>query len=160
MEDYIVLCIDDEREILDAVLQDIDSLSSHFILEAAESVAEARELVEEYSLAGKKLALVLCDHLMPEEKGVDYLVELNQNDETRNTRKVLLTGQAGLEQTVDAVNRGGLDYYIAKPWDSESLMQVVIDQLTTYILRNEENLMDYISVLDQERLLNAIHESG
>lgn len=159
MEDYVILCVDDEREILDAVMQDLEGFSSHFIIEGAESVAEAKEVIDEFSQERKKLALILCDHLMPEVKGVDFLIELNKEDATHSTRKILLTGQAGLEQTIEAVNRGGLDYYIAKPWEPEDLTKVVTDQLTTYMIRNEEDLIPYTAVLDQERIFQAIHDS-
>ncbi len=47
---------------------------------------------------------------------MDFLVELNGDPATRPIRKVLITGQAGLEDTIRAVNEADLDHYIAKPW--------------------------------------------
>ncbi|WP_237714700.1 hypothetical protein [Aeromonas sp. 159] len=43
---YLILCVDDEREVLDAVIHDLAPFRSHFELEAAESVDEARAVVD------------------------------------------------------------------------------------------------------------------
>ncbi|PIE43712.1 MAG: hypothetical protein CSA50_03670 [Gammaproteobacteria bacterium] len=160
MNTYVILCVDDEREVLESVMHDLEPLASHFIIEGAESVPEAREVIAELETENKRVALILCDHVMPEVKGVDFLIELNQNPLTKATRKVLLTGQAGLESTIEAVNRGGLDYYIAKPWDVHKLIGIVIDQLTSFIIANEEDLIAYTGILDSERILEAIHQAG
>ena len=47
-----------------------------------------------------------------------------------------MTGQAGLEDTVRAVNEANLDHYIAKPWDAEALQAIVREQLTEYVSRS------------------------
>lgn len=67
----------------------------HFIIEAAESVAEAKSVIEDYRQETIPLALILCDHIMPEQTGIQFLIELNQEADTTRTRKMLLTGQAG-----------------------------------------------------------------
>ncbi|WP_434355386.1 response regulator [Parasalinivibrio latis] len=158
MNKYMILCVDDERDVLDAVLHDLSPLANEFHLEACESVNEARELLAESTADGVKLALILCDHMMPGERGVDFLIELEQQDFTQRARKVLLTGQAGLEETVEAVNNASLDYYIAKPWNAVELRQIVIDQLTTYVIESESNLLPWVQILDADRLMNAISE--
>ena len=45
----------------------------------------------------------------------------------------LLTGQAGLEAMVRAVNFAKLDYYIGKPWSQDELVAVVRNLLGEYI---------------------------
>lgn len=156
MSKYLILCVDDERDVLDSVVNDISALESHFVIEAAESVAEAKEILAEASADELQLALILCDHIMPEDLGVDFLIELNSSAETQKARKLLLTGQAGLEETVQAVNHASLDYFIAKPWSGDTLQQVVIDQLTTFVIENDSNLLPWVSVLDAERIMEAI----
>ncbi|EPN5407023.1 response regulator, partial [Vibrio cholerae] len=88
--------------------------------------------------------------------GIQFLIELNQEADTTKTRKMLLTGQAGLEDTVQAVNHASLHFYIAKPWHGEQLRQAVKEQLTHYVIENEEDLMPWIQILDAEKILNAI----
>lgn len=70
----------------------------------------------------------------------------------------MLTGQAGLNDTVEAVNHASLDFFIAKPWMGEQLRQVVKEQLTHYVIENEKDLMPWVKVLDTEKILNAIAE--
>lgn len=156
MNKYMILCVDDEREVLDSVVQDLDCFEEHFVIEAAESVAEAKEVIDDYRQQGISLALILCDHIMPEQTGISFLIELNDDEETAKTRKVLLTGQAGLEDTVQAINHASLHFYVAKPWRGDALRKTVKDQLTQYVIDNDDNLMPWIQVLDAEKILNAI----
>ena len=158
MKKYLILCVDDEREVLDSVINDLRELESHFVIEAAESVSEARDVVAEAITDDMPLALILCDHIMPGETGIEYLIELKQHADTQAARKVLLTGQAGLEETVQAVNNASLDYYIAKPWNGDQLKQVVIEQLTTYMIDNTSELMPWIQVLDATRIMEALSD--
>ncbi len=104
MNKYLILCVDDEREVLDSVIQDLDEFEEHFVVEAAESVAEAKDIIADCANESTPLALILCDHIMPEQTGIEFLIELAQEEETENCRKLLLTGQAGLEDTVEAIN--------------------------------------------------------
>ncbi|UTV26775.1 response regulator [Photobacterium atrarenae] len=158
MNKYLILCVDDEREVLNSVFHDLSSLEEHFVLEAAESVDEAKEVLAESIADHIPLALILCDHIMPGETGIDFLIELKHWSETEKSRRILLTGQAGLEETVQAVNQASLDYYIAKPWDGDQLKQVVIDQLTSYVIENENDLMPWARVLDTNRIMAALSD--
>ena len=159
MNKFLILCVDDEREVLDSVIQDLDEFEEFFILEAAESVAEAKEVIADHQAQNIKLALILCDHIMPEQTGISFLIELSHNEETQHTRKVLLTGQAGLEDTVEAVNHASLHFYVAKPWDGNKLRDVIKDQLTQYMIENESDLMPWARVLDAEKIFNAIAQN-
>ncbi|MFV0450409.1 MAG: response regulator [Vibrio sp.] len=156
MNKFMILCVDDEREVLDSVIQDIDCFEENFIIEAAQSVSEAKSVIEENREHGVSLALILCDHIMPEQTGISFLIELNEEPDTAKTRKVLLTGQAGLNDTVEAVNHASLDFFVAKPWMGEQLRQAVKEQLTYYVIENEKDLLPWVKVLDTEKLLNAI----
>lgn len=157
MKKFLILCVDDEREVLDSVVSDLQDLESHFIIEAAESVEEAQEVVADSLADHIPLALVICDHIMPDTTGIEFLIELEKSPKTINTRKLLLTGQAGLEDTVEAVNNNSLDYFIMKPWTAEKLHEVVIEQLTQYMIKNEKDLMPWIRVLDTEKIMAAMN---
>ncbi|KJY93185.1 chemotaxis protein CheY [Vibrio neptunius] len=156
MTKYLILCVDDEREVLDSVIQDLHCFEEHFILEAAESVSEAKSIIEEIEQEGGQLALILCDHVMPEQTGISFLIELNDSASTQPARKVLLTGQAGLEDTVEAVNHSSLHFYMAKPWRGESLRDVIKKQLTLYMIENNADLMPWAAILDTEKILDAV----
>ncbi|CCO50020.1 putative TWO-COMPONENT SYSTEM SENSOR HISTIDINE KINASE/RESPONSE REGULATOR [Vibrio nigripulchritudo SOn1] len=156
MNQYLILCVDDEREILDSVIHDLEPLDEFFVLEAAESVSEAKEIIEENANHGINLALILCDHIMPKHSGIDFLIELNHSDETTHARKVLLTGQAGLEDTIQAINQANLDFYISKPWQGEDLLNTITQQLTQFIIENDTELLPWVRILNGEEILEAI----
>jgi CheY-like chemotaxis protein len=156
MNKYLILCVDDEREVLDSVVQDLADFEDDFIIEGAESVAEAREVLEECAEDDIKLALILCDHIMPKETGISFLIELNGDEQTKPAKKLLLTGQADLEDTIQAVNNASLDFYIAKPWQGDALRASVTAQLTNFMIENESDLMPWGRILDTEKIFNAI----
>jgi diguanylate cyclase (GGDEF)-like protein len=54
---------------------------------------------------------------------------------------VLLTGQAGLDAVVAAINRAGLNRYIPKPWDEPDLRLTVENLLRTFRLHRENELL-------------------
>lgn len=159
MNKYLILCVDDEREVLDSVIQDLDCFEEYFLLEAAESVQEAKQLIDECNQQDIKLALIVCDHIMPDQTGIQFLIELNEQPDTAATRKLLLTGQAGLEDTVEAVNHSSLDFYIAKPWRGDELRQAVKQQLTTYIIDNEQDLIPWAAALETEKIFEAVAQN-
>jgi two-component system chemotaxis response regulator CheY len=152
----LILCVEDEPEVREALYRDLKPFGEYFRLEAVEDAEEAGQVMQTCTADGDPTGLVLCDHVLPGVQGVDFLVSLQRTDETRAVRKVLITGQAGLEDTIKAVNQAHLDYYIAKPWEPEDLHRVVRDQLTDYVLEKEENLLPYLPILDPARLLDAI----
>jgi two-component system, OmpR family, phosphate regulon response regulator PhoB len=160
MKKIVILCVEDESEVREAVLRDLEPFKSLMRVEAAEDVNDARAVLEECEKNKEPVGLVLCDHLMPGTRGVDFLIELQSNPEYAATRKVLITGQAGLEDTVRAVNEAHLHHYIAKPWTADNLQSVVRDQLTEYVLKSELDPVPYVGVLDGPRLLGAIAARG
>jgi len=159
MSDIHILCIEDEPEVLEAIIRDLAPFEDAFPIESAESVSEARRVIDEVILPKGKLGLVLCDHILPGEDGVSFLIKLQADPRTGSARKVLVTAQAGHKATIEAVNRANLQHYIAKPWSQKELTQVTRDQLTSFVLETETDLLPYLSVLDAERLTERIRES-
>lgn len=160
MNRIFILCVDDEPEVLETIERDLREFEDTFPIETAESAREARELCARFQAGGDQLGAIVCDHLMPEETGVSLLVSLQKDSFARHSRKILLTGQAGHEDTIKALNEGGLDYYIAKPWKGDELRRVIRDQLTSYVLESGLNPLPFLATLDAERLAEAIHQDG
>jgi two-component system chemotaxis response regulator CheY len=158
MNDLVILVVEDEPGVRDAVIRDLESFEPLFHVEPAEDAADAREAMEECATEGDRVALILADHLLPGLHGTDFLIEVNASEEGKRIKKVLLTGQAGHEDTIRAINEAGLDHYVAKPWSSDELTQVVTEQLTDYVIENAADLLPYVAVLDGPRLLNAVAE--
>ena len=160
MNDLAILIVEDEPEVRDALIRDVAPFESHFLIEAAEDVDDAHAALTSLEAAGQAVALVLCDHLLPGVHGGGFLVQLNEDPKTSPARKVLVTGQAGLEDTIRAVNEADLDHYIAKPWDDEALQDIVREQLTEYVSRWVDNLLPYVPILNGPRLMAIIAARG
>lgn len=153
-----ILVVEDEPEVLDAIVRDISDFEDFFPIEMADTAEEARDIVEEIINQDDRIGLILCDHVLPGDNGVELLVELQHKEETNSTRKVLITGQAGLQETVRAVNEADLKHYIAKPWDKEELVGIVKELLTSYVLDHVDDVLPYMKVLDGGRIAEAIRK--
>lgn len=153
-----ILVVEDEPEVLDSIVRDIGEFESFFPIEMADTAEEARELIQTILGEGDEVGLILCDHVLPGDNGVELLVEMQHDELTLPTKKVLITGQAGLQETVRAVNEADLKHYIAKPWDKEDLVSIVKELLTDYVLEHQEDPLKYMQVLDGERIAEEIRK--
>lgn len=142
---YIV-CVDDEKAVLETLQEQLsDSFSkSHEVL-TANSGEEALELIETLNHEGETVDLIITDQVMPEMKG-DELLKIVQ-DKYPATMKILLTGQAGLDATIKAINYGGLNRFIEKPWNKEDL----VNDIQALIHKFRENL-------ENQRLISRLEE--
>lgn len=158
---FYILIVEDEAPVRDSVLRDVEPFENVFPVEAVQSAEEAEQIIKEIADEGGKVALILCDHLLPVKNGVQFLIESMEYPVTRYARKVLVTGQAGHQDTIEAVNKAGLDFYVSKPWKTEDFQNVIKDQLTTFILREPNvNPIPYMSVLDATRVMKHVRETG
>jgi two-component system phosphate regulon response regulator PhoB len=151
-----IIVLEDEPEVRDALARDLEGLTGSIRVELAEDVTDARSLIEEIIEDGDVVALVLADHRLPGETGVDFLVSTMADDRVSAARRVLITGQADHTDTIRAINSGGLDHYIAKPWDVTDLHDVVRTQLTDFVLEEEINPLPYLAHLDATRAMEAM----
>jgi diguanylate cyclase (GGDEF)-like protein len=137
-----IICVDDEEGILTALRQQLGArFGRECEIAVAQSAKDALELVDELERDGEALAVVIADQIMPGMKGVDFLEEIHRR--SPETTKVLLTGQAGLDAVVAAINRAGLNRYIPKPWEEPDLRLTVESLLKTFRLHREnEHLVD------------------
>jgi CheY-like chemotaxis protein len=152
MKQIHILCVDDEPDVLDAVVRELEVLEDLFPVETAANAAEAREALERIAADGDFVGVLFCDHIMPGVTGVDFMVELEHDPRWIPTRNVLLTGQAGLDATIKAVNEAGLAHYIAKPWERGELLRVARRQLSIFIKDMDLNPMPYLKQLDVAEL--------
>ncbi len=126
---YIVLCVDDEQAVLNQLAAQLEEHFQYFCeFEYAESAEEALVLYQNLKASGYTIWLVISDQIMPGMPGDEFLAKLHDMD--RHAMKVLLTGQAGLDATIKAINHAGLHYYIEKPWSKHDLI-LILDRLRT-----------------------------
>jgi DNA-binding NtrC family response regulator len=127
----VVICVDDEKLVLDSMRQQLRrNLANEVGIEAADSGEDALELFDELQEEGVDVPIVLSDHLMPGMKGTEVLARIHARDQ--RTLTILLTGQADAHAIGDAVNRAGLYRYIAKPWAEDDLVLTLREALRRY----------------------------
>lgn len=145
MDKLNIICVDDEREVLNAVLKDLSPLDAYFQVEGCESADEALALIDELDAAGEYVALLISDHVMPGKTGVELLTEVSQDVRFAQTKKVLLTGQATHQDTIAAINQARIESYFEKPWQAEALLARARSLVTEYLF---DKGMDYEPWLD------------
>ena len=156
MNRITILSLDDEPEVRQAITRDLEPFSKLFRIEVAEDVDDARDVIRSIDEDGDLVGVILCDHRLPGTSGVEFLIQLETEENHKGIRKILVTGQADQQDTIRAINTGGLDYYIAKPWQAEALQTIVRDQLTGYILDQDIDPIPFLSILDDPLLLERI----
>jgi response regulator RpfG family c-di-GMP phosphodiesterase len=70
-------------------------------------------------LESKKVHIIITDQRMPEMTGVEFLEKVLEIHP--EPMRILLTGYADMTAVVDAVNKGKIFHYLAKPWNEEEL---------------------------------------
>jgi diguanylate cyclase (GGDEF)-like protein len=131
-----ILCVDDEEGVLSALRQQLSSRFGHECeIATALNAQDALEFMDELDRDGDPLALIIADQIMPGMKGVELLELVHRRSPT--TTKILLTGQAGLDAVVAAINRADLNHYIPKPWAEANLRLIVENMLRQFRLTNE-----------------------
>ncbi|MGL5082893.1 MAG: diguanylate cyclase domain-containing protein [Microcoleaceae cyanobacterium] len=127
----IILCVDDERTILDSLKVELKSvLGRRCMIETAEGGQEALELINELQEGQEEVAVVLSDYIMPGMRGDELLRQIHER--SPKTLKILLTGQADLPAIGNAIRYAKLYRYIAKPWESEDLKLTVLEAINSY----------------------------
>ena len=153
-----IIVLEDEPPVRAAIERDLDTFTDQVRVEPAEDVPDARDLIDEILADGDAVALLLADHRLPGETGVDFLVSTMGDPRVAAARRVLITGQADHADTIRAVNAGGLDHYIAKPWDAGELHDVVREQLTNFVLAQGINPLPYLPHLQMDRAMDAMRD--
>ncbi len=137
MDKGFIICVDDEESVVSTLKEQLAKYFGHtHEIEVATSGNEAWEIIQEIISEGGSVEVVITDQVMPGLKGDELLEKVNQI--SPDTIKILLTGQAGLQDTIDAINKGGLNYFIEKPWNIEEL-HVHIERLIQKYKENVEN---------------------
>ncbi len=151
-----IILIDDQIDVLSTIMRDLAPFKDKFILDDCESADEAEDLIEELEASGEMMALIISDHIMPNENGIAFLSELSEDDRFDGIRKVLVTGQASHKDTIDAINNASIDYYISKPWVVDNLHAVVKEMITIWVLDHDLDYRAYEGFIDSKILFKRL----
>jgi two-component system chemotaxis response regulator CheY len=158
MDRIYILCLEDQREVLSAIAEDLAEFDEIGIVEECESAEEAAELLNAIDSQGDYLAVVVSDHVMPGQTGVDFLTELKADARFPHTRKMLLTGLATHQDTIRAINQAAVDRYLEKPWTKAQLTQAVRELLTLFVLDAGIDYAPIAAQLDRPLLFERLRQ--
>jgi thioredoxin reductase (NADPH) len=126
----ILLAVDDDVSVLEAVVQDLRRQygNTYRILRAASGQA-ALDTLTQLKTRDEPVALLISDQRMPGMTGVELLEQARSI--YPEARRVLLTAYADTGAAIRAINTARINYYLTKPWDppEEKLYPVLNDLL-------------------------------
>src|SRR6478752_4828226 len=112
----ILLCIDDDSDVLRAIERDLRShYGATYRVLASDAPEKALELLKQLKVRNDSVALLLADQRMPNIDGVGFLREaMNIFPEAK---RALLTAYADTNAAISAINQANINYFFMKPWD-------------------------------------------
>jgi len=125
----VILAVDDDASVLEAVIQDLRRKygAGYRILRAGSGQA-ALDTCTQLQQRGDAVALFLSDQRMPGMTGVDFLEKAQVL--YPDAKRALLTAYADTEAAIRAINTAKIHYYLTKPWDPpEEQLYPVLDDL-------------------------------
>ena len=123
-----VLVVDDEQNILDAIR---GIARRYFDVDTALGASQALDMVQKTG----PYAVVLSDLKMPGVGGIDFLAAVREL--APDTVRIMLTGHGDLTAAMEAVNRGEVFRFYAKPCPSH----VLLDGLQAGLARYRQNIV-------------------
>jgi two-component system sensor histidine kinase/response regulator len=127
MTDYSVLYVDDEPENLVVFTSNFKRI---FKVYTAQSASEGLSLLDRESIH-----LVITDHRMPEMSGVQLLEVVKEK--YPDIMRIILTAYTNSEDIINAINKGGVYYFVKKPWVGAELKALMDKTLSFYALREQ-----------------------
>ncbi len=127
---HTILIVDDEPVVLGALKETLER--EGYPVVACSSPIKALAL-----LAERQFAVIISDQRMPEMLGLEFLVESRKTHP--NASRILITAVLALPTIVEAINKGEIFRFIAKPWLREELLATVRNAIQRHdlIIRND-----------------------
>ncbi|WP_440906403.1 response regulator (plasmid) [Catenovulum sp. SX2] len=110
-----ILILDDDLQILSALKR---VLRKHFAVCVFDDAQVALQ-----ALTQEFFPVIISDMRMPKMDGATFLQKSFVI--SPNSQRILLTGYADIESTIEAVNQGHIQCYLQKPWSNKDLLERV-----------------------------------
>jgi response regulator RpfG family c-di-GMP phosphodiesterase len=129
-----ILCVDDEPNVLHAIER---QFRKRFDITTAVGPELALRAIAERG----PFAVVVSDLRMPGMDGIQFLARVREI--SPDTVRIMLTGQADLTDAIEAVNRGNIFQFLAKPSPPEALGRALDSALEQYgLIQAERDLLE------------------
>jgi response regulator RpfG family c-di-GMP phosphodiesterase len=129
-----VLLVDDDLDILSGFQR---NLRKHFTIKTASGGIEALETIRD----NPPFAVIVSDYNMPKMHGIELLS--NVRKVSPDTVRIMLTGFADLETSINAVNEGSVFRFLTKPVNTETLLLTINDAIEQHrLITSEKELLE------------------
>ncbi|NOU35495.1 MAG: response regulator [Kiritimatiellaceae bacterium] len=132
-----VLVIDDDAFMLKVLYR---VLQKEYVIYQAGSAEEAVEV-----LRGRNIKAILCDHILPGQSGLDFLVTLKQRN--AQIKSVLFSAALETDLFIKAINEGQIFRFIKKPASPADIQQAVHAAVRQYDI---ESLQQQLALNQKE----------
>lgn len=137
-----ILIVEDEAIVLATLKSTLEREGFHIV--ACSSPLKALTILED-----RDFSVIISDQRMPEMLGLDFLVESRRL--RPNCSRILLTAVLNLPTVIDAINRGEIYRFVAKPWLREELIATVRNAIQRHwLIRHNEELQAETASLNQQ----------
>lgn len=140
-----ILCVDDERIIL-RTLTRLFHHKQYQVITANDAISALAVMKD------TKIDLIVSDMRMPEMDGARLLAQVTKL--YPSTYRIILSGYADFDATVDAINLGGIHRFVNKPWDNDELVYAVEEGLNIVRLKQENKKLKN-KIEKQNKLLKS-----
>jgi response regulator RpfG family c-di-GMP phosphodiesterase len=124
MEKIVILCVDDEKLMLDSIKAQLkEHYGNLFLYETAQSAVEAFDIIDELMMDAKVKLIIISDWLMPVIKGDEFLIKVHNR--YPNSLKIMLTGQADENIIEKTKKEAHLYKCLKKPWIRSELFSCI-----------------------------------
>jgi ActR/RegA family two-component response regulator len=127
-----ILLVDDEQAVLDGLCR--QHRKRYTLISACGAGAGLKAITEQ-----GPFAVVVTDYKMPRINGTQFLAKVMKF--APDTVRIMLTGQADLRTAIDAVNRGHIFRFLAKPCEPDVFRAGLDAALEQYQLRHAERFL-------------------
>jgi diguanylate cyclase (GGDEF)-like protein len=127
-----VLVVDDDPRVLEGYQR---ALRKRFNLDVASGGHQALEMVA----ANGPYAVIVSDMRMPRMSGLDLLLRIRE--QTPETVRIMLTGNADQQTAMDAVNQGRVFRFLNKPCAAEVMAEALEQALDQYHRVQKKDLL-------------------
>ena len=138
-----ILFVDDEEYILKALRRVF--FDDSYRIFTASSGDMGLEILEH-----EDISVVVSDLSMPKMNGIEFLGAVQK--QWPDIPKILLTGMADVESTVDAINDGKVYGFINKPWDNEDMKIRISQAVDKYELEKKNKYLQRLTSFQNRKL--------
>lgn len=140
-----ILIVDDEPIVLGALKETLER--ERYQVVSCTSPIKALAILEE-----RDFAVIISDQKMPEMLGLDFLIESRRL--RPHASRVLITAVLSLPTIVDAINKGEIFRFVAKPWLREELLATVRNAIQRHdLVTHNEILMAQTQQLNSQLMV-------